>query len=175
MPCDNAPQLLLPFGNVVAKRGAVARRPCRQEVTRQRARVALRSCSSGRRRMGGKVAMMILTASRADAQPLFDLECFTLSMAENEDGTGWALLISCGLEAETDSLGRYEITTHEGVTYYGGISRWDRRGVRVKFSLTAEAAGALGLERSFEIAFADSDTAGVVDAALSRITGALYI
>lgn len=123
--------------------------------------------------MGDKVAMLILTASRAEAQPLLDLECFTLSIAENEDGSGWALHISCGLEPETDPIGPYDITTHEGITYYGGISNWERRGVGIKLMITAEAAETLGLEETFEIVFADSETAELVDAALSRITAAL--
>lgn len=125
--------------------------------------------------MDNRMTMIELTARRIEVDEMSDWDTYVLSLAENEDASGWQLIFSLPLHpGEQDvALGQatYAITTHEGITHYGGVQNWRREGNQFQFWLNKKASEALGLDDELSISVPNRDNAELVENALGRIVG----
>lgn len=118
---------------------------------------------------------MELTARSVEAAEMAELESLVLSIAENQDGSGWKLIFMRPSRPTDQDLAlnqaTYAITSHEGVTVYGGVVDWSRSGATFRFVMTAEAASVLGLDEQFVLITVDDAAAGLIDDARQWIVG----
>jgi hypothetical protein len=87
------------------------------------------------------------------AEELTDLNVFTVVLAEQPDGGGQRLEVQLALSFDeqdaSQGMDTYCLSTEEGRTFYGGVLGWSVDDSRLELRLTAEAAGALGVENGF--------------------------
>ncbi|MEU8747933.1 Imm10 family immunity protein [Streptomyces parvulus] len=84
-----------------------------------------------------------------------DADCYTVGMAENEDGDGSYLTIQCGVndpDAQQRRLGwdTYCVMNETGGVIYGGIESASVTGRKVVLRFTDEAAAELTIARDCE-------------------------
>lgn len=99
--------------------------------------------------------MLKFKAVAISASELPDLNCFSIVLAEERDGSGRRLEIQRALEfdAQDRDLGQdtYCVCTDEGAVHYGGISSWSLVDRELKIVLDPSAAETLGVEDGFWI------------------------
>ena len=72
-----------------------------------------------------------------------ELNAEYLILAEHHDGSGQRLEVQRALDIDQRD---YCLVTHVGTEHYGGIVRWEVRGGRLRVTLDADAAAALGAD-----------------------------
>lgn len=104
---------------------------------------------------------MRLTARRSGADDVGGVHVFGL--AEQADGSGWALVFSAGDSAEAPPLDQHCVSDHRGRTAYGAIVEWSLLANRLRLRVSEGAQDALDLagELVVDLRLPDSEVQAV--------------
>lgn len=119
--------------------------------------------------------MHTFRATAVSALELTDVGVFAVVLAENADGSGARLEIqrAAAFDEHDEELGHntYCVSTHHGVTHYGGVSAWRLTSQALELALDPAAAKALGGEPGFviELVGVDEETNARLRDGLARV------